>query len=86
MLRSDAVYRVNAHSCSQDPDNTFYRPILFVTENATRVSVEGITQLNSPCWTNFFVGSNDISFDNVYIEASSNNASVSLPLLAYDHD
>ncbi|KAG2420527.1 hypothetical protein HFD88_000139 [Aspergillus terreus] len=58
-----------------DPDNTFYRPILFVTENATRVSVEGITQLNSPCWTNFFVGSNDVSFDNVYIEAFSTNAS-----------
>lgn len=50
-----------------------------MTENATRVSVEGITQLNSPCWTNFFVGSNDVSFDNVYIEAFSTNASVSLP-------
>ncbi|KAL2846860.1 putative exopolygalacturonase B [Aspergillus pseudoustus] len=58
-----------------DSDNTYYRPILFLTENATRVSVEGITQLNSPCWTNFFVNSNDISFDNVFINAYSTNAS-----------
>ncbi|KAJ5660726.1 CAZyme family GH28 [Penicillium longicatenatum] len=59
-----------------DPDNTFYRPILFLTDNATRVSVEGITQLNSPCWTNFFVRTNDISFDDVFIHAFSTNASV----------
>ncbi|KAJ5112916.1 hypothetical protein N7456_001450 [Penicillium angulare] len=59
-----------------DPDNTFYRPILFLTENATRVSVEGITQLNSPCWTNFFVRTNDVSFDDVFIHAYSTNASV----------
>ncbi|KAJ5684860.1 uncharacterized protein N7477_001205 [Penicillium maclennaniae] len=58
-----------------DPDNTFYRPILFLTDNATRVSVEGITQLNSPCWTNFFVRTNDISFDDVFINAYSTNAS-----------
>ncbi|KAJ5808673.1 hypothetical protein N7474_009942 [Penicillium riverlandense] len=58
-----------------NPDNTFYRPILFLTDNATRVSIEGITQLNSPCWTNFFVRTNDISFDNVYINAYSTNAS-----------
>ncbi|KAJ5909211.1 hypothetical protein N7495_001893 [Penicillium taxi] len=58
-----------------DPDNTFYRPILFLTDNATRLSVEGITQLNSPCWTNFFIRTNDVSFDNVYIHAYSTNAS-----------
>ncbi|KGO67487.1 Glycoside hydrolase, family 28 [Penicillium italicum] len=58
-----------------DPDNTFYRPILFLTDNATRVSVEGITQLNSPCWTNFFVRTKDISFDDVFINAFSTNAS-----------
>ncbi|KAL4802615.1 pectin lyase fold/virulence factor [Aspergillus unguis] len=58
-----------------DPDNTYHRPILFVTENATRLSVEGITQLNSPCWTNFFVESKDISFDGVFINAFSTNAS-----------
>ncbi|KAJ9198125.1 CAZyme family GH28 [Paecilomyces variotii] len=58
-----------------DSSNTFYRPILFVGENATRVSIEGITELNSPCWNNFFVGSKDISFDNVYIHAFSTNVS-----------
>ncbi|KAJ5432390.1 exopolygalacturonase B [Penicillium daleae] len=58
-----------------DSNNTFYRPILFLTDNATRVSVEGITQLNSPCWTNFFVRTNDVSFDNVFINAFSTNAS-----------
>ncbi|KAL2797471.1 pectin lyase fold/virulence factor [Aspergillus keveii] len=58
-----------------DPNNTYYRPILFVAENATRLSVEGITELNSPCWTNFFVNSKDISFDDVYINAFSTNAS-----------
>ncbi|KAJ5186728.1 hypothetical protein N7449_011492 [Penicillium cf. viridicatum] len=58
-----------------DPDNTFYRPILFMTDNATRVSVEGITQLNSPCWTNFFVRTKDVSFDDVFINAYSTNAS-----------
>ncbi|KAI9369155.1 putative exopolygalacturonase B [Aspergillus egyptiacus] len=58
-----------------DPDNTYYRPILFVTENATRLSVEGITQLNSPCWTNFMVNSKEISFDDIFINAFSTNAS-----------
>ncbi|KAL4790336.1 pectin lyase fold/virulence factor [Aspergillus venezuelensis] len=58
-----------------DPDNEYLRPILFVAENATRLSVEGITQLNSPCWTNFFVNSKDISFDGVFINAFSTNAS-----------
>ncbi|KAL4878229.1 pectin lyase fold/virulence factor [Aspergillus karnatakaensis] len=58
-----------------DPDNTYYRPILFVAENATRLSVEGITELNSPCWTNFFTNSKDISFDGVFINAYSTNAS-----------
>ncbi|KAF7714539.1 Galacturan 1,4-alpha-galacturonidase [Penicillium ucsense] len=58
-----------------DSKNTFYRPILFLTDNATRISVEGITQLNSPCWTNFFVRTNDVSFDDVFINAYSTNAS-----------
>ncbi|PKY00171.1 putative extracellular exo-polygalacturonase [Aspergillus campestris IBT 28561] len=58
-----------------DPDNVFYRPILFTTDNATRVSVEGIKQLNSPCWTNFFVRSKDVSFDDVFIHAYSTNKS-----------
>ncbi|KAK2766999.1 hypothetical protein FQN54_006316 [Arachnomyces sp. PD_36] len=58
-----------------DDDNDYFRPILFLTDNATRVSVEGITQLNSPCWTNFFVNSKDVTFDNVYINAFSTNVS-----------
>ena len=61
----------------QDASNTYYRPILFLTDNATNVDVEGITFLNSPCWTTFLVRTKDVSFDNVYIEAFSNNASVS---------
>ncbi|THZ10982.1 glycoside hydrolase family 28 protein [Aureobasidium pullulans] len=58
-----------------DSSNTYYRPILFLTDNATNVDVEGITFLNSPCWTTFLVRTKDVSFDNVYIEAFSNNAS-----------
>ncbi|KAF1348778.1 glycoside hydrolase family 28 protein [Delphinella strobiligena] len=58
-----------------DTSNTYLRPILFLTDNATNVEVTGITQLNSPCWTNFFVRTNKVTFDNVYIEATSNNAS-----------
>ncbi|KKY26715.1 putative glycoside hydrolase family 28 protein [Phaeomoniella chlamydospora] len=61
-----------------DPDNTYYRPILFLTDNATRVSVEGITLLNSPCWNTFLVRTNDISFNEINITAISTNAS-SLP-------
>ena len=37
--------------------------------------MEGIQLLNSPCWTNFLVRTNDISYDNVRIEAVSDNAS-----------
>ncbi|KAF1982869.1 glycoside hydrolase family 28 protein [Aulographum hederae CBS 113979] len=61
-----------------DPDNTYYRPILFYTENATNLEVQGIKFLNSPCWTTFFVTSKNIVFDNVYMKSASTNAS-SLP-------
>lgn len=61
----------------QDASNTYYRPVLFLTDNATNVDIEGITFLNSPCWTTFLVRTKGVSFDNVYIEAFSNNASVS---------
>ncbi|KAJ5162529.1 hypothetical protein N7492_007921 [Penicillium capsulatum] len=51
-----------------DSNNTFYRPILFLTDNATRVSVEGIRQLNSPCWTNFFAPpKNTDGFDSLNV-------------------
>ncbi|KAK3069566.1 hypothetical protein LTR53_011998 [Teratosphaeriaceae sp. CCFEE 6253] len=70
-----AWYNGFAGSEILDPDNTYYRPILFLTDNATRVDISGITFLNSPCWNNFLVRTNDISFDRVRIEAVSNNAS-----------
>ncbi|KAL9618422.1 MAG: hypothetical protein Q9160_006863 [Pyrenula sp. 1 TL-2023] len=61
-----------------DPDNTFYRPILFLTDNATNVEVDGITLLNSPCWNTFLVRTKDIKFNDIDIIAFSTNAS-SLP-------
>ena len=70
-----AWYNAFAGNEILDPDNTFYRPILFLTDNATRVEVSGIHYLNSPCWTNFLVRTNDITFDRVRIDAISNNAS-----------
>jgi len=63
-----------------DPDNEYYRPILFLTDNATNVEVNGLHLKDSPCWTNFFVRSNNIVFDDVYISAVSTNASVSFIL------
>ncbi|KAK4121921.1 glycoside hydrolase family 28 protein [Parathielavia appendiculata] len=61
-----------------DPNNKYYRPILFLTDNATNVEVNGLHLKDSPCWTNFFVRTNNVVFDNVYISAVSTNAS-SLP-------
>ncbi|KAF2757385.1 glycoside hydrolase family 28 protein [Pseudovirgaria hyperparasitica] len=58
-----------------DPGNTFYRPILFLTDNATNVDVEGIKFLNSPCWTTFLVRTKDVTFDRVRIDAFSTNIS-----------
>ncbi|KAF2105136.1 glycoside hydrolase family 28 protein [Rhizodiscina lignyota] len=58
-----------------DPDNTFLRPVLFLTDNATNVEVSGIHFLNSPCWNNFFVRTKNIKFDGVRFDATSNNAS-----------
>ncbi|KAL2163345.1 hypothetical protein VTH06DRAFT_5402 [Thermothelomyces fergusii] len=58
-----------------DPDNDYYRPILFLTDNATNVEVRGLHLKDSPCWTNFFVRSRNIVFDDVYISAVSTNAS-----------
>ncbi|KAG7293936.1 hypothetical protein NEMBOFW57_003997 [Staphylotrichum longicolle] len=61
-----------------DPNNKYYRPILFLTDNATNVEVNGLHMKDSPCWTNFFVRSNNVVFDDVYISAVSTNVS-SLP-------
>lgn len=61
-----------------DPDNEYLRPVLFYAENATNISMEGIHEKDSPCWTNFIVTSKGISFKDVVVTAESNNAS-SLP-------
>ncbi|KAF2738343.1 glycoside hydrolase family 28 protein, partial [Polyplosphaeria fusca] len=61
-----------------DPNNKFYRPILFLTDNATNIEVSGIHLKDSPCWTTFMVRSKNVVFDDVYIDAVSTNAS-SLP-------
>ncbi|EKD14049.1 uncharacterized protein L3040_007947 [Drepanopeziza brunnea f. sp. 'multigermtubi'] len=51
-----------------DPDNTYYRPILFYAENATNLYIEGIQFQGSPCWTNFIVTSKNVVYDRVIIE------------------
>ncbi|KAH7024533.1 exo-polygalacturonase [Microdochium trichocladiopsis] len=58
-----------------DPSNSYLRPILMYVENATDISIKGIHQKNSPCWTNFVVTSKNIEFENVMVTAHSNNAS-----------
>ncbi|KAF7539031.1 hypothetical protein G7054_g2455 [Neopestalotiopsis clavispora] len=58
-----------------DPDNEYLRPILFYAENATNFAMEGIHEKDSPCWTNFIVTSQGVSFKNVIVTAESNNAS-----------
>ncbi|KAF2451590.1 glycoside hydrolase family 28 protein [Karstenula rhodostoma CBS 690.94] len=58
-----------------DPKNKYYRPILFLTDNATNIEVSGLHLKDSPCWTTFFVRTKNIVFDNVYIDAVSTNAS-----------
>lgn len=78
-LRGIATYinRYNGFAGREilDSDNTYYRPILFLTDNATQVDITGIHFLNSPCWTNFNIRTNDITYDRVRIDAISNNAS-----------
>jgi len=64
-----------------DPNNKYYRPILFLTDNATNIEVNGLHLKDSPCWTNFFVRTRNVVFDDVYISAVSTNASVRSPLL-----
>ena len=71
-----------------DPNNKYYRPILFLTDNATNIEVSGLHLKDSPCWTTFMVRTKNVIFDNVYIDAVSTNASVSsclFPLLLQYH-
>ncbi|RDW60317.1 putative exopolygalacturonase B [Coleophoma crateriformis] len=56
-----------------DPNNTYYRPILFYAENATNLWIEGIRFQGSPIWTNFIVTSKNVTYDNVIIENLSTN-------------
>jgi galacturan 1,4-alpha-galacturonidase len=58
---------------SKDKSNTYLRPILFYTENATNVQVTDIKFLNSPCWNTFFVNSKNIHFDRCRFDAVSRN-------------
>ncbi|KAF2644171.1 glycoside hydrolase family 28 protein [Massarina eburnea CBS 473.64] len=58
-----------------DPNNKFYRPILFLTDNATNIEVSGLHLKDSPCWTTFMVRTKNVIFDDVYIDAVSTNIS-----------
>ncbi|KAJ2897162.1 putative exopolygalacturonase B [Zalerion maritima] len=59
-----------------DDDNDYLRPILFYAQNASGLAIEGIHFKDSPCWTNFIVTSEDVSFTDVVCTAESNNATV----------
>ncbi|CEI61921.1 unnamed protein product [Fusarium venenatum] len=59
-----------------NPDNKYYRPILFYAENTTNLDVSGIHLKDSPCWNNFIVSSKNISYTDVVATALSNNGSI----------
>ncbi|KAK1656228.1 family 28 glycosyl hydrolase [Colletotrichum phormii] len=59
-----------------NPDNKYLRPILFYVENTTNLEVEGIHMKDSPCWTNFVVGSSNIEYRDVIATAITNNGSI----------
>ncbi|KAK1701134.1 family 28 glycosyl hydrolase [Colletotrichum godetiae] len=59
-----------------NPDNKYLRPILFYVENTTNLEVEGIHMKDSPCWTNFIVGSSNIEYRDVIATAITNNGSI----------
>ncbi|KAK7455400.1 glycosyl hydrolase family 28 [Colletotrichum acutatum] len=61
---------------AQNPDNKYLRPILFYVENTTNLEVEGIHMKDSPCWTNFVVGSSNIEYRDVIATAITNNGSI----------
>ncbi|KXH63966.1 glycosyl hydrolase family 28 [Colletotrichum salicis] len=60
----------------KNPDNKYLRPILFYVENTTNLEVEGIHMKDSPCWTNFVVGSSNIEYRDVIATAITNNGSI----------
>jgi galacturan 1,4-alpha-galacturonidase len=57
----------------QDEKNTYYRPILFVTDNATNVEITGIKFLNPPAWSTFMVRTKNVAFDRCRFDAFSTN-------------
>ncbi|RKL16212.1 hypothetical protein BFJ68_g5463 [Fusarium oxysporum] len=59
-----------------NPDNKYYRPILFYAENTTNLDVSGIHLKDSPCWNNFIVSSNNVKYTDVVATALSNNGSI----------
>ncbi|KAF5633991.1 exopolygalacturonase B [Fusarium tjaetaba] len=59
-----------------NPDNKYYRPILFYAENTTNLDVSGIHLKDSPCWDNFIVSSKNIKYTDVVATALSNNGSI----------
>ncbi|KAH6675292.1 pectin lyase fold/virulence factor [Plectosphaerella plurivora] len=59
-----------------NPDNKYYRPILFYAENSTNLEVSGIHMKDSPCWNNFIVSSKNVRFTDVVATALSNNGSI----------
>lgn len=59
-----------------NPDNKYYRPILFYAENATNLDISGIHLKDSPCWNNFIVSSKNVRYTDVVATALSNNGSV----------
>ncbi|KAM0198538.1 hypothetical protein ACHAPA_008807 [Fusarium lateritium] len=59
-----------------NPDNKYYRPILFYAENTTNLEVSGIHLKDSPCWNNFIVSSKNVKYTDVVATALSNNGSI----------
>ncbi|KAK7416175.1 hypothetical protein QQX98_005372 [Neonectria punicea] len=59
-----------------NPDNKYYRPILFYAENTTNLDISGIHLKDSPCWNNFIVSSKNVRYTDVVATALSNNGSV----------
>ncbi|RBR05483.1 hypothetical protein FVER53590_30008 [Fusarium verticillioides] len=59
-----------------NPDNKYYRPILFYAENTTSLDVSGIHLKDSPCLNNFIVSSKNIKYTDVVATALSNNGSI----------
>ncbi|QPC71083.1 hypothetical protein HYE68_001835 [Fusarium pseudograminearum] len=59
-----------------NPDNKYYRPILFYAENTTNLDVSGIHLKDSPCWNNFIVSSKNVTYTDVVATALSNNGRI----------